>query len=77
MVSFTNQHMTPNPPRHRVSRKVFVTKEKSTDIHQGFELLGIHNKTRQEYPGGQNFAKQFVRCSRTKFTQVTYSANSN
>jgi hypothetical protein len=54
-----------------------ATKDKSSDIHQGFELLGIRNRTQQEYPGGQNFAKQFVRCSRTKFTQVTYSANSN
>lgn len=66
-----------NPPRHRVNRNLSATKDKSSDIHQGFELLGIRNRTQQEYPGGQNFAKQFVRCSRTKFTQVTYSANSN
>ena len=61
----------------RSKREVPVTKEAYSDIREGFELLGIKTSAQPEYPGTQNFAKRFVRCSRTKFTQVTYSASSS
>ncbi len=47
------------------------------DIYAGFALLGLKEGTLPSYEGPQEFARNFVRCSRTKFTQVTYSANSN
>jgi len=63
-------------PKRR-KRAVPVTKEANSDIREGFELLGIKTNAQPEYPGTQNFARRFVRCSRTKFTQVTYSASSS
>ena len=61
----------------RRKRELPVTKDANSDILQGFEILGIKTSAQPEYPGTQNFAKRFVRCSRTKFTQVTYSASSS
>jgi len=63
-------------PKHG-KRAVPVTKEANSDIREGFELLGIKTAVEPEYVGTQNFARRFVRCSRTKFTQVTYSASSS
>lgn len=46
------------------------------DVLAGFALLGVFSSRFPAYNGPQDFAQKFVRCSRTKFTQVTYSATS-
>jgi hypothetical protein len=47
------------------------------EIIRGFELLGLSNTPPSEYRNSQEFAKRFTRCTRTKFTQVTYSGSSH
>ena len=47
------------------------------DIRQGFELLGLTEQQHRNYSGAQKFSRNFIRCSKTKFTQVTYAASSH
>jgi hypothetical protein len=49
----------------------------SKEIIRGIELLKLPLNPPFEYSNPQDFAKRFTRCTRTKFTQVTYSGRSN
>jgi|GEM_PF-2304991 hypothetical protein len=47
------------------------------EVIRGFELLGLTSTSPSEYRSSQEYAKRFTRCTRTKFTQVTYSGSSH
>ena len=47
------------------------------DVVQSFKMLGLEDRINNPYCGAESFARGFVRCSKTKFTQVTYAAGSH